>query len=456
MKKILFILAAGLVIAACGNNHNTAESKNKLSSADDEAFLDTLQRRSFLYFLHEANPENGLVKDRSTAASPASIAAVGFAIPVWAVGAERGWISREEAARRTLNAARFFMNSEQSKDALATGYKGMYYHFLDLKNGKRFWSSELSTIDTGLLLAGLRFAAQYFNKDNDVENEIKALADSLTYRVDWNFMTLSEKEEHGLAMSMSWKPERGFNKTGWVGYNEALILYVIAAGSSYTDYEKAYDKWLSSYHWGGSYKGLEHVLFPPLFGHQYSHIFIDFRNLADKYLQEKGIDYFENSRRAVLTQRQYAIENPNKWEGYDSLTWGLTACDGPGSKYNKNGRSFMDYSARGVAGDLIWDDGTIAPTAAAASIPFAPEVVMPTLKNFMAKYGNKGLWDKYGFVDAFNPTADWYDKDYIGIDQGPIVLMIENYRTGMIWEYCMKDPVIQEGLKRLGFQPLTK
>ncbi len=458
MKKLALLFIADLMLAACSDKQETAKKIAYKQTTDDESFLDSLQRRSFLYFLHETNYDNGLVKDRSTEASPASIAAVGFAIPSWAVGSERGWITREEAAKRTLNAARFFMNSEQSKDTLATGYKGLYYHFLDMKNGKRFWKSELSTIDTGLLLAGLRFAAQYFNGDNATEKEIRALADSLTFRVDWDYMTLDEKEKHGPAMSMSWRPESGFNKTGWVGYNEALILYIIAAGSNYHDYEKAYNKWLSTYRWGEPYEGLAHAQFPPLFGHQYSHMFVDFRNLADAYMRVKGIDYFENSRRAVLTQRNYAIDNPNKCEGYDSLTWGLTACDGPGSYRSGNGKKFYDYTARGYAGpDYFWDDdGTIAPTAAAASIPFAPEVVIPTLKNFMVKYGDKGLWDKYGFVDAFNPTLNWYDKDYLGIDQGPIVLMIENYRTGLIWEYCMKDPVIQKGLKRLGFQSLNK
>jgi hypothetical protein len=431
---------------------NKEEKKYKLSSFD-RSFLDTLQYRSFLYFWNECNPKNGLVKDRSTKDSPASIAAVGFAIPAWAVGAEHKWISRREAAERTLAALKFFLSSEQSNDPLATGYKGLYYHFLNMETGKRMWSSELSTIDTGLLIAGIRFARQYYNLKNQDENEIRMLSDSLTYRINWNFMMVPESKEYGGEISMDWKPEKGLSDYGWHGYNEALILQIIAAGSGYSNYEQSYKGWLKSYQWYEPYPGLAHVIFPPLFGHQYSHMFVDFRGIYDSFMKEKGIDYFENSRRAALTQRLYAIQNPKGWKGYDSLTWGLTACDGPGKEYDKDNMKFHGYSARGTSGpDFVQDDdGTIAPTAAAGSIVFAPEFVIPALEKMKKRYGKKGLWDKYGFVDAFNPTINWYDSDYLGIDEGPIVLMIENFRNGFVWKYMMKDPVIKSGLKKLGF-----
>jgi hypothetical protein len=179
-------------------------------------------------------------------------------------------------------------------------------------------------------------------------------------------------------------------------------------------------------------------------------MFIDFRQLPDDYMKRKRIDYFENSRRAVYVQRHYAIENPGGWKGYDSLTWGLTACDGPGEKYNSNGKKFLSYAGRGTSGPemVFFDDGTIAPTAAIGSIVFAPEIVIPTIINFK---NVKNLWGPYGFYDSFNPTLNWVNSDYIGIDQGPIVIMIENFRTGLVWNYFMKDPVIQKGLNTLGF-----
>ncbi len=422
-------------------------------SLSDRKFLDTLQYRSFLYFWNECNPANGLVKDRSTKDSPASIAAVGFALPIWAIGAEHKWISRNDAIKRTLAALEFFMNSEQSSDPLASGYKGLYYHFLDMNTGKRVWSCELSSIDTGLLIAGIRFVRQYYSQKNMNENKIRDLADSITYRVNWDFMNIPDTNKFAGLISMAWRPEKGLADYGWFGYNEGLILQIIAAGSGYKKYRESYDGWLKTYQWREPYLRLSHVIFPPLFGHQYSHMFVDFRGIYDRYMKEKGIDYFENSRRATLTQRLYAMQNPKRWKGYDSLTWGLTACDGPGSKFDTNGIKFHDYAARGTSGpDIVHDDdGTIAPTAAAGSIVFAPEVVIPTLEEMKERYGNKGLWNKYGFVDAFNPTIKWFDSDYLGIDEGPIVLMIENFRNGFVWKYMMKDPAIKTGLTKLGF-----
>ena len=418
-------------------------------------FLNTLQYRSFLYFMNEINPDIGMVKDRSTEKSAASIAAVGWGVVAWAIGAEHNWITREKAAELTLNLVKFLYNSEQSTSPDATGYQGFYYHFLNMQTGKREWNCELSTIDTAWLIAGVRFAMQYYNKDNEVEKEIRELGDKLTNRVDWNWAVIEKTkyEGHEKLISMGYKPGKGLGEYGWFGYTEALYLYILAAGTNLKDPIKSYNSWLSGYEWKESYKGLAHVIFPPLFGHQYSEMFIDFRGLADKYMREKGIDYFENSRRATLTNREYCIQNPKGWVGYDSLSWGISACDGPGNKFNKDDIEFFGYAGRGASGpdNVIAEDGTITPTAAGGSIPFAPEVCIPTLMNMYEKFSDKGLWDKYGFVDAFNLTAGWYDKDYLGLDQGPIVIMIENYRTGLVWKYAMKDPVIQKGLERLGF-----
>jgi len=448
MKKVLLILIL---------TSQFHFAQQYIPTKEENDFLDTLQYRTFLYFINEINPEIGMVKDRTTEESAASIAAIGWGVAAWAIGAEYKWISREKAAQLTLNLLRFLYNSEQSVEPDATGYKGFYYHFLNMETGKREWKSELSTIDTAWLIAGIRFAVQYYNRDNEIENEIRKLGDSLTYRIDWDW-TIIEKSKHegheGLVF-MGYRPEKGKGEFGWFGYTEALYLYILAAGTTLSNPMKAYEQWLSGYDWEEPYKGLPHVIFPPLFGHQFSHMFIDFRGLADKYMREKGIDYFENSRRATLTNRLYCIENPQGWVGYDSLTWGISACDGPGD-FEKDGKRFHGYAGRGAAGPehTIAEDGTITPEAAGGSIPFAPEVCIPALKNMYDKYGDKGLWGKYGFKDAFNLTVNWFDKDYLGLDQGPILIMIENYRTGLIWEYCMKDPVIQKGLERLGFSKI--
>ena len=344
------------------------------------------------------------------------------------------------------------MNSIQSPDTNVTGYQGFYYHFLRMNSGTREWNCELSTIDTGLLLMGIIFSRNYYNLDNAIENEISCLSAKLLDRLNWNFFKMGPSGEYANTISMGWRPEDGMHKMGWVGYNEALFLYILAAGCGMKDIESGFRIWLSSYDWRTPYPGLSHAAFPPLFGHQFSFCFLDPKGLKDKFMTEKGIDYFENSRRATYVQRQYAIDNPKGWDGYDSLCWGISASDGPGDQFNMDGKEFLGYAARGTSGpDLVYfDDGTVAPYAAISSILFAPEIVLPTIKFFNEKYG-KGLWGSYGYVDAFNPTLNWFNKEYIGIDQGPLLLMIENFRSGLIWKYVMKDSIIKEGLEKLGF-----
>lgn len=422
----------------------------------ESSFLDTLQNRTFLYFIDESNFTNGMVKDRSTKDSPASIAAVGFALPAYAVGAEHSWISRKEAIERTLNTLNFFLGSSQSADAVSTGYKGFYYHFLDMKTGLRFWNCELSSIDTGLLLAGIIFVRQYFDKNTPTEIEIRKKASLLLTRVDWKFFTLPADSKFPYDIAMGWVPGHGLSQDGWIGYNEAQIMFVIAAGDGMENARKGYETWTKTYEWQEPYKGLGQVVFPPLFGHQFTNLYIDLRGIADNYMQEKRIDYFENSRRATLTQRLYSIQNPHGFQGYDSLVWGITACDGPDQSNDFDHNKFNGYAGRGSSGPQYnyFDDGTIAPYASGSSIVFAPEIVVPTLMHLYNQYKDKGIWGKYGFVDAFNLTANWFDKDDIGIDEGPLLLMLENFRTGLIWKYMMRDTIIKNGLNVLGFQRL--
>ncbi len=452
-----------LFISISCSSTNAGENIKKLSkgikytaSPEEEAFLDSLQYKTFLYFMNEVNPSNGLVKDRSTNGSPSSIAAVGFALPVWTIGIEHNWIERKKGVQLTLNLLKFLMNSEQSTASDATGYNGFYYHFLDMETGKRYRDCELSSIDTAWLLAGIRFARMYYDRENDDEKAIRNLADSVSFRMNWDWWVKPDSvKDFGGAVTMGWDPKNGFGGMSWIGYNEGHYLYVLGAGTGYEGFQKGYDTWIDYYDWYEPYPNLAHACFPALFAFQWSQCFIDYRGIYDDYMMNKKIDYFENSRRATLTHQQYAIENPKNWIGYDSLTWGLTACDGPLDDISSLDRNvYRGYSERGVSYPFrdAWDDGTIAPTGAAASIVFAPEVVIPTLLHMYKKYGNKGLWGEYGFKDAFNPTLDWIDTDYLGIDQGPIVIMIENLRNGFVWEYSMRDPVIKEGLEKLGFR----
>ncbi len=451
----LLMISFSLLIINCGEKKSEVNVKIDYALTNDtQQFLDTLQYKTFRFFIDEVNPENGLIPDRTQPESASSITAVGWGVVAWAIGAERNWITRDKASDLTLSLLNFLINSEQSTAKDATGYKGFYYHFLNMKTGKREWNCELSTIDTAWLLAGIRFAAQYYDRDSEKEKKIRAIADSLTNRVDWDWAVIqkSKHDGHKNLIAMGYSPKENLGDFGWFGYTEALYLYILAAGTNLSDPKKSYDQWLSGYDWVEPYKGLAHVGFQPLFGHQFSLMFVDFRGIGDSYMKSKGIDYFENSRRATLSNWKYCIDNPHDWVGYDSLTWGISACDGPGD-FTKNGKRFYGYAGRGATGpdDFIFEDGTITPEAAGGSVPFAPEICIPTLENLYTKYGAKGLWGKYGFKDAFNLTVDWFDKDYLGLDEGPILIMIENYRTGFVWKYAMRDSIIQKGLKVLGF-----
>lgn len=461
MKNITIVILAvfSFTIISGQSQQLVFKSHGKISyplTTDEEAMLDSIQRKTFLFFLKEHHPEKGIVKDRAATWAPSSIAATGFGIPSFAIGVERHWITREKAAEITLRILKFFANSVQTADTNVTGYKGFYYHFLRMNSGTREWNCELSSIDTGILMMGIIFARNYYNLDNDTEKQIRSLAALLLDRVDWDFMKMPDKGKFANTISMGWSPEKGLHDYGWSGYNEALFLYVLAAGSGMKNAEKSYSSWLSTYKWNTPYQGLSHVAFPPLFGHQFSQAFIDYRGIADVYMKGKGIDYFENSRRATYVQRQYAIDNPKGWVGYDSLCWGVTASDGPTDKYNFDGKKFLGYAGRGTSGPdyNYFDDGTIAPYGPLSSLPFAPEIVLPTIQSMNKKYGKK-LWGRYGYYDSFNPTARWVNDDFIGIDQGPMLMMIENFRTGFVWNYVMKDPIIQEGLKKLGYEYLN-
>ncbi|MBN1204204.1 MAG: hypothetical protein JXB05_04695 [Myxococcaceae bacterium] len=453
-----------IAIMGCASSHPDLRSSPSATGGSPQVVLDDLEERTFRYFWETANPENGLVPDRYPSPSFSSIAAVGFGLTAYGIGVERGYVSREAARERVLATLRFFHSAPQGPEASGvSGHQGFFYHFLDMKSGHRFKTTELSTVDTALLLGGVLFAQSYFDGADPQEAEIRKLADEIYRRVDWRWA-----QARPPAISHGWTPEAGFIAYDWIGYNEAMLLVLLALGSPTFPVESvAWQAWVSGYEkdWG-TFFGQEHLSFPPHFGHQYSHVWVDFRGIQDSYMRGRGIDYFENSRRATYAQRAYAMANPEGWKGYGQDIWGLTACDGPADAeldYQGKRRMFRSYSARGPGSN---DDGTLAPTAAAASLPFAPEIVIPAIMELRRRYGEH-IYSTYGFLDSFNPSFDhevpladgrrvpglgWVADDYLGIDQGPIIAMIENHRSQLVWRVMRKNPYIRAGLERAGFQ----
>ena len=421
--------------------------------AEYDDMLDVLQRETFQYFVEEVNSENGLVHDRTAEGAPASITAMGLGLASYAVGAERGFVTRHEAVERTLATLRFLWESPHNDQPDATGYKGFYYHFLDMETGRRAIGSELSTIDTTFLLAGALAAAAYFNTDSEQEREIRELADALYRRVDWNWALNGER-----TVSHGWRPEDGFLACRWDAYSEALLLYALGLGSPTNPLlEESYTAWTEGFGWQEVYDQ-SYVHAGPLFIHQLSHVWIDLQDIQDGFMRGKGIDYFENSRRAVLVQQEYAVRNPGTFNEYGEYTWGITASAGPGEQIcqvDGRERQFYGYLARGVPDGP--DDGTLSPWAVIASLPFAPDVVLPTIRHYDEAYPE--MRHAYGYRCSFNPTfpseasgqAGWISDGYYGLNQGPIILMIENYRTGLVWDLMKQCPYLVTGLSRAGF-----
>jgi len=418
----------------------------------DDAFLDHLERGAFGYFLEARNAQTGLVADTSRKNSPASVAVAGFALSAYVVGVERGWLPRAEGAAFALASLRFFERARQGPEPDATGYHGFYYHFLDLETGKRVWECEVSPIDSALLLAGVLTAAAYFDADTPPEIEIRRLARELYDRVDWAWARDGKQ-----TVAQGWKPDMGFLHYRWQGYNEAALLYILGLGSPTHPLPAAsYQAWTATYQWERIY-GHDLLYAGPLFIHQFSHAWIDFRGIRDAFMTEKNSDYFENSRRAVAVQREYARQNPHRYNGYGSDFWGLTAGDGPGFQtrlVQGLRRRFFEYTARGVPYGP--DDGTIAPTAALGSLPFAPQQVLAAVRRFFELYpewtASFRLPSGFNRVAAGADARGWVSEGYFGLDQGLVVLMIENYRTGLIWKLMRRCEPIRKGLARAGFK----
>jgi hypothetical protein len=414
-----------------------------------DLLLDRLQRAAFDYFIEYADPITGLVADTSRQDSPASIAVVGFALSCYPVGVERGWIARPDAAGLTLKALRFFWNSPQGPDPDASGHQGFYYHFLHMRTGRRVWKCELSLIDTTLLLAGMLTAAAYFDGAATDETEIRALAAALYRRIDWRWA-----QNGGKTVAQGWKPECGFLNSGWEGYSEATILYVLGVASpTFPLPPDSFAAWTSTYQWENIY-GYEYLYAGPLFIHLFSHAWIDFRGIQDEFMREKGCDYFENSRRAVAVQREYAARNPQGFVDYGPNVWGISAGDGPGNEeLRESGRDrrFFGYTDRGVP--FGRDDGTLAPWGMLAALPFSPSSGLAAVRHLIERRPEICVCDRMS--SGFNPSlieqGGWISDGHFGLDQGIVVMMIENHRSGLIWKLMRACPHIATGLRGAGF-----
>jgi xylan 1,4-beta-xylosidase len=421
-------------------------------TAAESRLLEKLQAAAFGYFTENADPETGLIADSSKSGSAASITATGFALSCYPIAAERGWLSRGQAVDVTLKTLRFFRDSRQGKDAEATGYKGFYYHFLDMRSGRRAHDCELSTIDTAMLLAGILVVGEYFDRKSAAEREIRSLVKALLERVEWTW-TLDKNGE----VNHSWKPGEGFKKADWEGYTEALTMYLIgAASTSYPLPRAVYERVARRYPWHHN-AGIDWVHATPLFIHLFPQAWLDLRGLQDGCINcHADIDYAENTRRAIAVQRAYAELNPCNHVGYGSDIWGLSACAGPdGTRTLRNGRKqkFLGYAARGVTAGP--DDGTLVPWAAATCMAHTPDAALAGVQAMLKTYP-RALRDGR-FVGAVNPSLPgdgpegWVAPACFGIDQGLVVMMLENARTGLVWELTRGSATVKRGLKKLGF-----
>lgn len=384
-------------------------------SAEENAFLDQLQYDTVQYFWDYADPKTGLIPDSSQANAPSSIAATGFGLAALCIADSRGWIRHQDAYRRVLAALKTARRLKQ--------YHGFLYHFVDMRTGQRAWQSEISSIDTALLLAGALFAGEYFKG-----TEVDRIAQELYERVDWPWML---NPRTGL-VSMGWKPEEGFLKVDWDWYNEGLLVYALAIGSPTHPIPPAtWFKWRRA---KGSYGGYEVVYsyFGSLFTYEFAQAWIDFRNLY-----EGSLNYWQNAISAALANRQFVMDQAAQHRGYGEYSWGLTAGDGP--------EGYKGYGARPA--EVLMQDGTINPYGMVAALPLVPHVAVESLQWLKRTHGRR-VYGRYGFVSGFNLERDWWSRHYLGIDQGISVVMIENYRTGLVWRQMMRHPAIARWAQR--------
>ena len=425
-RQSSYLIAAILLLVLCGG---FVSAQTRLSP-QDQTFLDDLEHRSFQYFWDQADPITGLIPDRARIdgtllddnhRNVASTAATGFGLTAICIATERGWLTRAQARERVRHTLVYFANK-------AFNEHGWFYHWIDAKTGDRRWNSEVSSIDTALLLAGVLTVRQYFNDDR----EIKQLATMIYERVDFGWMLNGDQ----FLLSHGWKPETGFLKARWDTYSEDTILYLlaIASPSHPIPARSWYALWRDRYRYAGY--AYFTTIGVPLFMHQYSHAWIDYRNRRES--RGDRIDYFENSVNATLAHRKFCIDLAYEFPAFGSNVWGITASD-----------SAKGYLAWGGPPRDPAIDGTIVPSAAGGSLMFTPELSVAALRTMSEKYGTR-IYGKYGFIDAFNPGPGWYDKEVIGINGGIILLSAENARTGNVWRWFMRNQEIPVAMQKIG------
>lgn len=392
-------------------------------SEDDDRFLEELEHANYLFFWEQGDPKTGLVRDRFTVrgadhGSVASIAATGFGLTALCIAEKRGYLSLREARERVLATLRFLWKG-------LPNHRGFFYHFANVSTGERLWDSEVSSVDTAILLCGLLTCRAHFHY-----SEITELVYRIFNRVDWTWLS-----EDTSLLPHGWMPEIGFLPYRWDGYSELMMMYLLGLGSgAHPLSPQAWTAWKRTIF---EYDGLRYVgSIAPLFVHQYSQAWFDFRGKKDQYT-----DYFQNSIIATEVHRRFCLELAKQFPDYSNDLWGITASDSE--------HGYVAWGGPPAVGPI---DGTVVPSAAGGSLPFLPQATLRVLKNIRTKYANSA-WSRYGFIDAFNPLKKWYDTDVIGIDTGITMLMAENLRTGFVWDTFMKVPETRRGMERAGFKP---
>ncbi len=427
-RRALFETTLGAVAASIVRPAPRSQVSPEFSlaqlSPEDDSLLEEMEKAAFQYFWDQADPQTGLVKDRcnlqdENRTTAASIAATGFGLTAVCIGHQRGYVSLADARQRVLTTLRFLWTQMPN-------HRGFFYHFANPRTGERIWESEISSIDTAILLCGVLTCRQHFRR-----SEIGALALEIFNRIEWTWLT-----EDTSLLPQGWAPDIGFLPFRWDLYSELMMMYLLGLGSlAHPLPPQSWDAWKRVVF---DYEGLRYIgSFAPLFVHQYSQAWFDFRGKRDKYA-----DYFKNSMTATEVHRRFCLELSKRFPDYSDDLWGITASD---SQYG--------YVAWGGPPEMGPIDGTVVPSASAGSLPFMPEATLRVLRNIKKRYGDR-TWTKYGFVNAFNPLTNWYDTDVVGIDTGISMLMAENLRTGFVWYTFMQSPEAQRGLRRAGFHSI--
>ena len=416
------ILSARRFAAAADTPQAATGAGNSPFYQVDEALLEAVEEADYKFFWEQANPYTGIVRDRCNATNPdkadlGSIAATGFGLTALCIGDQRGYGSHAEIRGRALNAMRFLWKK-------LPNHRGFFYHWANVNTGERLWDSEVSSVDTAILLCGVLTCREHF-----AHSEISDLASEIFNRVDWTWLS-----EDTRILPHGWTPETGFLQYRWDNYSEMMMMYLLGLGSS--THPLPAETWTAWKRVTFEYDGIRYIgSFAPLFVHQYSQAWFDFRYKRDQYT-----DYFQNSIIATEVHRRFCMDLSTQFSDYSESLWGITASD--------SARGYVIWGGPPATGPI---DGTVVPCAAGGSLPFLPQPAVHVLETMKSRYPRS--WTRYGFVDAFNPLTNWYDTDVVGIDTGITMVMAENARTGFVWDTFMKNAEAQRGMERAGFKP---